>query len=63
MLFRSGNEILDCHFPEGIEDPEALELALDAVPGVVESGLFLGLAQVCVIGHPDGRCEIRELEG
>lgn len=59
----NGNEILDCHFPEGIEDPEALELALDAVPGVVESGLFLGLAQVCVIGHPDGRCEIRELEG
>jgi hypothetical protein len=26
----------------------------------VESGLFLGLAQVCVIGHPDGRCEVRE---
>ena len=61
-VFRTdnGNEILDCHFPEGIADPEALELALDAVPGVVESGLFLGLAQVCVIGHPDGRCEVRE---
>jgi ribose 5-phosphate isomerase A len=56
----NGNEILDCRFPGGIADARALELALDAIPGVVESGLFIGLAHVLVIGHPDGRAEVRE---
>jgi len=54
------NEILDCRFPDGIADPAALERAIDAIPGVVESGLFIGLAHVLVIGHPDGRAEVRE---
>lgn len=54
------NEILDCRFPDGIADPAALERAIDAIPGVVESGLFVGLAHVLVIGHPDGRAEVRE---
>ncbi len=56
----NGNEILDCRFPAGIADARALELELDAIPGVVESGLFIGLAHVLVIGHPDGRAEVRE---
>ncbi len=56
----NGNEILDCRFPSGIADARALELELDAIPGVVESGLFIGLAHVLVIGHPDGRAEVRE---
>ncbi len=59
-LTDNGNEILDCHFPSGIADARALELAIDALPGVVESGLFIGLAHVLVIGHPDGRAEVRE---
>ncbi|MBM3987704.1 MAG: ribose-5-phosphate isomerase RpiA [Planctomycetes bacterium] len=54
------NEILDCRFPDGIADPAALERAIDAIPGVVESGLFIGLAHALVIGHPDGRAEVRE---
>lgn len=62
-LTDNGNEILDCHFKEGIRDPEALELALDQIPGVVESGLFIGLAQILVIGHPDGRAEVRHKGG
>lgn len=60
-LTDNGNEILDCHFPEGIADAAQLELDLDAIPGVVESGLFIGLAQICVVGHPDGRCDVRRL--
>ena len=35
----NGNFILDCNFLE-ISDPEQLELALDAIPGVISSGLF-----------------------
>jgi ribose 5-phosphate isomerase A len=56
----NGNEILDCRFPGGIADPAGLERALAMIPGVVESGLFIGLAHVLVIGHPDGRAEVRE---
>ncbi|HVS10361.1 MAG TPA: ribose-5-phosphate isomerase RpiA [Planctomycetota bacterium] len=56
----NGNEILDCRFPGGIADPAGLERALAMIPGVVESGLFIGLAHALVIGHPDGRAEVRE---
>jgi len=59
-LTDNGNEILDCRFAGGIADPEGLERALGRIPGVVESGLFIGLAHALVIGHPDGRAEIRE---
>jgi len=59
-LTDNGNEILDCKFPEGIADPAATERTILAVPGVVECGLFIGLADVLVIGHPDGRVEVRE---
>jgi ribose 5-phosphate isomerase A len=49
----SANLILDCAFGQ-IPDPEALEDALKLVPGVVESGLFLGIADAAVIAGPDG---------
>jgi ribose 5-phosphate isomerase A len=56
----NGNAILDCSFAQGIADPGALERALRTVPGVVESGLFLGLAHVLVVGKDDGSVEVRE---
>ena len=59
-LTDNGNEVLDCRFPDGIEDAPALERTLSLVPGVVESGLFIGLAHVCVIGDTDGSVEVRE---
>jgi ribose 5-phosphate isomerase len=30
------------------------------VPGVVEHGLFLGMADTAVVAHPGGRIEVRE---
>lgn len=56
----NGNEVLDCRFPDGIADAAALETRLAAIPGVVESGLFIGLAHVLVVGHDDGSTEVRE---
>jgi ribose 5-phosphate isomerase A len=56
----NGNEILDCRFEGGIADPRALERALDAIPGVVESGLFIDLAHVLVVGDDEGRVEVFE---
>jgi ribose 5-phosphate isomerase A len=37
-----------------IEDPAALARALAAVPGVMEHGLFVGLATLAIRGGPDG---------
>ena len=49
----SGNLIYD--LPCGvIEDPPALAAALKSVTGVVEHGLFLGLAERALIGRDDG---------
>jgi ribose 5-phosphate isomerase A len=48
-----GNYLLDCHFGR-IDNPEALDAALKRVPGVVENGLFLGIADVAIVAGPDG---------
>lgn len=48
-----GNLIIDCRFP-GIDDPEALDARLQSVVGVFETGLFLGLCDLLIIGKPDG---------
>lgn len=53
FLTDSGNFILDCAFGT-IADPEALDEALKYVPGVVENGLFLGIADSAIIAGPDG---------
>ncbi|GGD17925.1 ribose-5-phosphate isomerase A [Aureimonas glaciei] len=49
----SGHLILDASFGR-IPDSEALSAALHAVPGVVEHGLFLGLATFAVIASDEG---------
>jgi ribose 5-phosphate isomerase A len=49
----SGNHILDCTFGR-IEKPEALDQALKRIPGVVENGLFLGIASAAIIAGPAG---------
>lgn len=48
-----GNLIIDASF-ERIDDPERLAAALKAVPGVVEHGLFLGIATRAVVARPGG---------
>ena len=49
----SGNLLLDCAFGR-IDKPEMLDEALKRVPGVVEHGLFLGIADVAIVAGPDG---------
>jgi len=60
VLTDNGNEILDCRFPGGIADAAALERALDEIPGVVESGLFVGLCHTVVIGGDGGHVVTRQ---
>ena len=49
-----GNHIFDCRFPGGIEDAAALESALNNRPGVVENGLFIGMAGRVVVAGEGG---------
>ena len=49
-----GHFILDAALQK-IADPRSLADRLAAIPGVVEHGLFIGLAQVAVIAGPEGR--------
>jgi ribose 5-phosphate isomerase A len=49
----AGHYILDCAFGP-IADPQALAEALDGIAGIVEHGLFLGLAGAAILASPDG---------
>jgi ribose 5-phosphate isomerase A len=48
-----GHFVIDASFGR-IPDPRALSNGLHAVPGVVEHGLFLGLADAAIIAGADG---------
>ena len=48
----NGNYILDCNCGK-ISDPPALHQALKLLPGVVETGLFINFADLCVIASED----------
>lgn len=50
----NGNFIYDCRFPGGIDDARALERSLRGRAGIVETGLFLGIASVALIGNDNG---------
>ena len=56
-LTDQGNEIFDCH-AGAMPDAPGLARELSAIPGIVEHGLFIGLAQRAFIGVGD---EVRDL--
>ena len=55
----NGNLLADGRFESPIEDPEGLAAQLDAVPGVVGHGLFLGMTDLLLVAHADGSIEER----
>ena len=48
----NGNWILDCRIPP-LDDPHALERDLLAIPGVLGTGLFLGMADAVIVERDD----------
>lgn len=48
----AGNLLVDLEV-NPVADPAALDRALDAIPGVVETGLFLDIASVVYVAHED----------
>lgn len=53
-----GNHIADCAIAS-IDTPKRLEAELHALPGVMETGLFIGMAAKVIVGGPQG---VEELE-
>jgi ribose 5-phosphate isomerase A len=54
MVTDNGNYIIDCHFEGGMDDAEVFECAIRARAGVVESGLFLGMATEVLVSGAAG---------
>lgn len=60
LVNENGNLTLDCALPAPLADAHAaraLEASLLAMPGVVDTGLFLGTAERVLVGYPDGRVD------
>ncbi|SFD50082.1 ribose-5-phosphate isomerase RpiA [Roseivivax sediminis] len=55
-----GNYILDLRLGR-IGNARQLALVLNQMPGVVENGLFIDICDTVVVGHGDGRLELRDI--
>jgi ribose 5-phosphate isomerase A len=61
LITENHNLTIDCALVEPLRDGRAareLEAALLAIPGVVDTGLFLGTAERVLVGYPDGRVDV-----
>ncbi|HLH60166.1 MAG TPA: ribose-5-phosphate isomerase RpiA [Ktedonobacteraceae bacterium] len=50
----NGNLILDCFFANGLDDPLSIHKQMSDIVGVVETGLFLHMAEGAIVGAADG---------
>ena len=56
-----GNLVIDVKFTQ-IDDPADLEKSINNIPGVLENGLFVGVADVVLVGEiKDGKPTVREM--
>jgi ribose 5-phosphate isomerase A len=55
----NGNYILDCDFKQ-INSPSECHDAINNIPGVVDNGLFIGMAARVIVGYQDG--SVKELK-
>ena len=61
VITDQGNMVLDVKFT-GIADPADLEKTINNIPGVLENGLFVGLADEVLIGEViDGKASVRTM--
>ena len=53
LVTDNGNFVVDVDFGP-VDDVKKLDLQLKLIPGVIETGLFVGMADVVYLGKPDG---------
>jgi ribose 5-phosphate isomerase A len=61
LISVNGNLIFDCACSRPLAEPalaRTLETAICRIPGVVDTGLFLGTAERVLVGYPDGRVDV-----
>jgi len=57
VLTDSGHYLLDCALKR-IPEAEELSRRLNVIPGVVENGIFVDVADAIVFGHSDGKADV-----
>ena len=58
----NGNLIVDVKFTDGIDHPSELEKTLNNIPGVLENGIFAGIADEVLVGEVEnGQAKVRSL--
>ncbi|SEN76621.1 ribose-5-phosphate isomerase [Gemmobacter aquatilis] len=60
LVTDEANYIIDLHLKR-IGNPRQLAMVLNQIPGVVENGLFIDICDIVVIGHGDGRVQVRDI--
>jgi len=60
LVTDSGNYIVDAHLQQ-VHRPAELTVELNRIPGVVENGLFVGIAHEVVFGHQDQTADVHTL--
>lgn len=61
VITDQGNMVLDVKF-DSIDNPAELEKTLNNIPGVLENGLFVGVADLVLVGEvKDGKSVVREM--
>lgn len=61
VITDQGNLVVDVKF-EAIDDPASLEKTINNIPGVLENGLFVGVADLILVGEVrDGKPFVREM--
>ena len=61
FITENGNLTLDCALPLPLATAASarqMESAIRAIPGVVDTGLFLGTAERVLVGYPGGRVDV-----
>jgi ribose 5-phosphate isomerase A len=56
----NGNFIIDLKFPQPIDNPSQTAIDLKMIPGVVETGLFVGMTDEVHVGTEDGSYVLRK---
>jgi ribose 5-phosphate isomerase A len=62
VITDSGHILIDVTFSQPV-NPAEMEWELDKIPGVIESGLFVGLVNEAVIGYADGSVRVLKKNG
>ena len=60
LVTDEANYLVDLHLKR-IANPRQLAMVLNQIPGVVENGLFIDICDTVIIGHPDGRVTVRDI--